>query len=378
MNLLLALASVALTPADPPANLVTSARYGTFAVRAEVGGKEGWFLIGTTQVWTYISPSFLKVGSADTTTVDVKVGGFDLGDTEVAVDRWGALKESRVDGVLGSDVLENCALGFDYGKGKVAFWREGRLDRADAEGWIGKETKVDRVRGWMENGALSINVKLGGEEFLLGITPDIPYTILGPKAAAAAKGAKLSTTSGRNSSTGELVPGFEGRITSTFGRADLPPTYLEFFALPSNVAEDVRFGEGVLNPRDLNADRIIFDLPGRCVWVPQVPARLQASRAISRLFEVPIHFADEGAKIGPLWTSATDAKLWEPWSEALIRRFGDVDGPTLAKTLATPGKPAESLLANLYPQLRKGIGLEVEREGKEGVVRTPPLRVPGE
>ncbi|MGV3619013.1 MAG: hypothetical protein ACO1SV_27110 [Fimbriimonas sp.] len=378
MTALLALATFAFLPSADPVVLPTRMAHGIFSVRAEVGGKEGWFLLGTSSSHSYVGPGFLKVGAADYTEAPVKVGGQELGSTYVGIDRAGAFKAMNVDGVLGTDVLDNCALGLDYAEGKVAFWREGRLERSAAEAWTGAEARVDRVRGWMENGSLSINVKFAGQEVLVGITPDIPYTILAPKTAALAKGVRLYSTYGRRSSTDELVPGIEGRFTAAFGRGDLPPTYLQYFALPDAVGDETSVGEGVLNPRDLNASRVIFDLPGRCLWVPQVAPRIQASRALSRLFEIPLDLKEDAVAVGPLWTTATSSTPWDPWVGTNVRRFGDQEPALLLKSFATPGKTAESTVAQLYPLLRKGISVELEGGGKEGLVKTPPLRIPGE
>lgn len=373
------LAALALLPTlDAPVALPTRAWRGGFAIQAEMGGKTGWFLIGTSREYSYVIPGFLKEGAADYMKAEVKVGGSDLGETYVVIDRGGGIKEAGFDGVLGTDVLENCALGYDYEFGRIAFWREGRLERKDAEAWMASDAKVDRVRGWMENGALSVNLKFGGQEFLIGIAPDVPWTFLGPKAAAAAKGMKLYTTYARSSSTSERVPGVEGRITSGFSRGDLPPAYLEHIVFPAGT--ETSFGDGLMNPRDFNAARVIFDLPGRCVWIPQTPVLQQASRALSRLFDLPLDLSNPDARIGSPWTGYFTRKAWEKWSvwdSANVRRFGDLD-PTGLKPLATPGKAAESLISSLYGQMRKGISIEVEHKGKEGAVKTDPLRIPGE
>lgn len=380
MVLLSALALLA--PVSEPIQLVSSPTGGVYSVIAEVGGKMGQFLIGTTQNYSYVVPGFLKEGAADYLKANVKLGGADLGETYVGIDRSGYLKEGGFQGVLGTDVLDNCAFGLDYASGEVFFWPEGRLERKDAEAWMKSDVKVDRIRGWIENGALSINLKFGGQEFLIGIAPDIPWTVLGTKAAAAAKGVKLYSTYARHSSTGERIDGVEGRMTTTFSRGELPSTYLEFVSLPAvKATEDAGFGEGVLNPRDLNANRLIFDLPGRCIWLPQTPTKVEAYRSLSRIFDIPLVFGETDIKIGDRWSGSHSLgayHAWKDWTGATVRRLADYDPASLVKTLSTPGKPAETLVANLYPQLRKGISVEVERGGKEGAVRTPALKAPGE
>jgi hypothetical protein len=372
-------AALALLPTlGEPVLLETRTTHGLFAVQAEVGGKKGTFLIGTSRAYSYVTAGFLKEGAADYVQAEVTLGGQNLGETYVGIDREGGLKEMNVDGVLGTDVLENCAIGFDYAFGKVSFWREGRLERKDAEAWMNGEGKVDRVRGWLENGALSVNLKFGGQEFLVGIAPDLPWTFLGPKASAAAKGMKLYTTMARSSSTGEPVGNVEARLTSAFSRGDLPPTYLEHIATPEGMEEGI--GEGIMNPRDFNSPRIIFDLPGRCVWIPQVPAPFQATRALSRLFDIPLDLDFAEPRIGPMWVGyypPSTLTKWTAWKGAKLGRFAGQD-PVGLRAMLTPGKAAETMIASLYPQVRRGISVEVALEGKEGAIKTDPLQMPGE
>jgi predicted aspartyl protease len=321
-------------------------------------GKTHPFLIDTGATRSYASAAIMSTEDQKRKTATLR---FNLGNAEVLVEAVPiepqnlphSAELTKVEGIIGLDVLGRLQLDIDYASGTIQARRGGS--------WVRPQQDMDRVGLNADaHGLYTVQADIGGKQIPLCLDTGATALLLDTKRVDVTSLPKLPPSKIR---TFEGLIETERRLIETMTIGTRPVHWMI-----ASTQSWSGVGDGVIGTAMLGSKRIILDFPGRALYLAKRSQEQEMDASAERVLGLPVQI-----RSGGLWFRDDVPLFLKRWSRARIvalRRMKAED--VVAALRKEPANATEMIIAAFKAMRSPGLVTIALANGEKEI---SPLRI---